>query len=82
MSVKQPFSPWKIKPWWCQPWSIILTGLTTVGGSWVIFKAIWFTILVAIPISAWMGFFLLVWPQRMIQSGLLDIDNYENSEAK
>ena len=76
--VKQPISPWKIKPWWCQPWSIMLTGLIIIGGSWVVFKAIWLTILVAIPISAWMGFFLLVWPQLMINSGMLD--TYEDSQ--
>jgi hypothetical protein len=76
VSVQKPLSPWKFKPWWCQPWSILLTGLTLIGGSWVIFKTIWFTVIVAIPISIWMGFFLLIWPQLMIKSGMLD--SYEN----
>jgi hypothetical protein len=72
MSEQQTISPWQSKPWWCQPWSIILTSLTLISGSWLIFKIIWLTILVAIPLLIWMGFFLLIWPQMMIRSGVLD----------
>jgi hypothetical protein len=71
MSEQQTISPWQSKPWWCQPWSIILTSLTLISGSWLIFKIIWLTILVAIPSLIWMGFFLLIWPQMMIRSGVL-----------
>ncbi|MFN9181088.1 MAG: DUF6737 family protein, partial [Dolichospermum sp.] len=28
MSEQQTISPWKYKPWWCQPWSIIMTTIT------------------------------------------------------
>lgn len=72
MSERQTTSPWKYKPWWCQPWSIVLTGVTLVSGIWLIFKIVWLTILVAIPLLIWMGFFLLIWPQLMIRSGVLD----------
>ncbi len=72
MSQKNSINPWKYKPWWCQPWSILLTGVTLIGGSWVLFRTIWFTIFVSVPIFVWMGFFLLVWPQLMIRSGILD----------
>jgi hypothetical protein len=72
MSEQQIISPWKYKPWWCQPWSIVLTGVTLVTGIWLIFKIAWLTILVAIPLLIWMGFFLLIWPQLMIRSGILD----------
>ncbi|MDB9309796.1 hypothetical protein PN471_14355 [Aphanizomenon sp. CS-733/32] len=72
MSEEQTISPWKYKPWWCQPWSIILTAVTLISVSWSIFKIIWVTILVAIPLLIWMGFFLLIWPQMMIRSGVLD----------
>jgi hypothetical protein len=72
MSEQQTISPWKYKPWWCQPWSIVLTGVTLVTGIWLIFKIAWLTILVAIPLLIWMGFFLLIWPQLMIRSGVLD----------
>ena len=72
MSERQTTSPWKYKPWWCQPWSIVLTGVTLISGIWLIFKIVWLTILVAIPLLIWMGFFLLIWPQLMIRSGVLD----------
>ena len=34
---------WSHKPWWCQPWSIVATGVTLVGGSW------WWLFLVLVP---------------------------------
>jgi hypothetical protein len=58
-------NPWDYKPWWCQPWSILLTGMSLISGSWFFFEKIWLTSLIAVPIGAWMGFFLLIWPQLM-----------------
>ncbi len=72
MSEQKPLNPWNYKPWWCQPWSILLTGVTLITGSWLIFKTIWLTVLVSLPILIWMGFFLLIWPQLMIRSGVLE----------
>ena len=72
MSQKQVLSPWKYKPWWCQPWSILLTGVTLIGGSWVIFKTVWLTTLVCVPVLTWMGFFLIIWPKLVISSGVLE----------
>lgn len=72
MSEKQTINPWNYKPWWCQPWSIILTTLLLISASWLIFKLIWLTILVAIPVLTWMGFFILIWPKLMIESGILE----------
>jgi hypothetical protein len=60
-----PPSIWQHKPWWCQPWSILLTGITIISGSWLVFQRLWITALVAIPILAWMGFFILVYPKAM-----------------
>ena len=65
MSDSPSINPWHYKPWWCQPWSILLTGTTLISGSWLLLHRIWVTVLVAIPISIWMGFFLLVWPSLM-----------------
>ncbi|MBK4730780.1 hypothetical protein JJD41_13030 [Oxynema sp. CENA135] len=65
MSEAKPFNPWSYKPWWCQPWSIALTGISLIVGSWVLFKLIWLSAIVAVPVSIWMGFFLLVWPKLM-----------------
>lgn len=65
-------SPWQLKPWWCQPWSIVLTGVAIVGGSWLLLHRLWLTALVAVPIGVWMGFFLLLWPRLMREAGYLD----------
>ncbi|MDJ0902058.1 MAG: hypothetical protein QNJ55_24975 [Xenococcus sp. MO_188.B8] len=57
------FNLWNYKPWWCQPWSIILTGIIIISGSWFIVKIIWLTILVTIPIVLWWFYFLIVYPK-------------------
>lgn len=67
-----PNNIWSYKPWWCQPWSILLTGVTLIAGSWLLFKTIWLTIVVAIPILSWMIFFLLIYPQLMLRSESLN----------
>ncbi|MEB3210240.1 MAG: DUF6737 family protein [Leptolyngbyaceae bacterium] len=58
-------SIWSYKPWWCQPWSIVLTGVSIIGGSWYVFKVWWLTGLLAIPTLTWMFFFLGVYPRLM-----------------
>lgn len=72
MISKETVSPWSYKPWWCQPWSILLTGVTLITGSWLLFKTLWITILVSIPLLIWMGYFLLIWPKLVIRSGILE----------
>lgn len=56
---------WQSKPWWCQPWSIVLTGTGLISGSWLLLHRIWVTTLVAAPVLIWMGFFLLLYPRLM-----------------
>jgi len=73
-SEQKPVSPWNYKPWWCQPWSIFLTGIALISSSWLLFKILWLTILISIPILIWMGFFLLIWPKLMLRSGILEPD--------
>jgi hypothetical protein len=63
---------WQFKPWWCQPWSILLTGISAIGGSWILFHRYWVTGLVALPIGAWMGLFLILVPRWARTSGLLE----------
>lgn len=70
--TQKPISVWNYKPWWCQPWSILLTGMALIGGSWLLFHLLWLTIIVAIPVLTWMGFFLLIYPRLMLRSGLLE----------
>ncbi|MBW4581210.1 MAG: hypothetical protein KME42_16705 [Tildeniella nuda ZEHNDER 1965/U140] len=66
-----PDNVWTHKPWWCQPWSILLTGFALIGGSWGLLRIVWLTVIVAIPVLTWMGFFLLVYPRLMMQNGAL-----------
>jgi len=79
MSEQKPLNPWDYKPWWCQPWSIILTSVILISGSWLLFKIIWLTILISIPVLTWMGFFVFIWPKLMIRSGILESYQKENS---
>lgn len=65
-------SPWSDKPRWCQPWSILLTGVMLISGSWLLLKTVWLTVIVAIPVLTWMGFFLLIWPRLILRSGILE----------
>jgi len=61
-------SPWDYKPWWCQPWSIVLTGVGFIVGSWLLLHRLWVTGLVAVPVLSWMGFFLVLWPRLVLRS--------------
>lgn len=62
---------WNDKPWWCQPWSIILTGSGIIAGSWFLFHRYWVTGLIALPVLMWMGFFLLLYPRLMAEAELV-----------
>ena len=57
-----PVSIWSIKPWWCQPWSIVLTGVAVVLGSWLLWSRWWVSVPVAIAVFAWWGLFLVLVP--------------------
>lgn len=74
-SINTKFSPWHYKPWWCQPWSILLTGTVLMTGSWLTARAIWLTLLVSLPILLWWAYFLLIWP-HLIKSSILKNQNY------
>lgn len=64
-------SIWNYKPWWCQPWSIILTGVSLIGGSWLLLHQIWITLIVAVPITLWMTYFIGIYPKLMAEGGYL-----------
>jgi len=72
-------NPWAKKPWWCQPWSILLTGLVLIGGSWWLTHKFWFVFLVGVPVLAWMIFFLLIWPRLIRASGTPVVHQEEHS---
>jgi hypothetical protein len=70
LSAQKSLSPWSYKPWWCQPWSILLTGIVIITGSWAILKIVWITVLISLPILVWWAFFLVLWPQLIVRSNL------------
>jgi len=72
MSGQKSLNPWDYKPWWCQPWSILLTGTILISGSWFIWRMVWLTLVISVPVLTWMGFFLLIWPSLVKQSGILE----------
>ncbi|WP_218080056.1 DUF6737 family protein [Anthocerotibacter panamensis] len=55
-------SVWSQKPWWCQPWSILLTGSVLLGGLYRLGGLSWLTLLGGFPIVVWMVFFVGIYP--------------------
>ncbi|MEY3828110.1 MAG: hypothetical protein RLZZ148_2937 [Cyanobacteriota bacterium] len=66
--MTKSFDIWNYKPWWCQPWSILLTGIVIIGSSWLIGKNIWISLLVSLPIVAWWVYFLILYPRLVSQA--------------
>lgn len=59
-----PESMWQIKPWWCQPWSIVLTGLGLSLGSWLLLHSLFITLPVVVVILGWWILFLGIVPMQ------------------
>lgn len=55
-------SIWALKPWWCQPWSILLTGIVVPLASWFLMNRWWITLPLSLAVLAWWGLFLVVVP--------------------
>jgi hypothetical protein len=66
--MTKSFDVWNYKPWWCQPWSILLTGIVIIGSSWLISKNLWISLLVSLPIVAWWVYFLILYPRLVNQA--------------
>ncbi|KMT10171.1 hypothetical protein BVRB_5g119320 [Beta vulgaris subsp. vulgaris] len=56
-------SVWDTKPSWCQPWTISLTGVSVIAGSWLVLHSIVITALVSSLICAWWYIFLYSYPK-------------------
>ena len=54
---------WDYKPKWCQPWSILLTGIILSFGSWFTIHLILLTAIVSILIMIWWIYFLILYPR-------------------
>ena len=57
-----PPSLWSQKPWWCQPWSIVLSGVVLVGGSLVWPGRWWVSVPLALGVLLWWGVCLVLAP--------------------
>lgn len=67
VSDSQSLNIWDYKPWWCQPWSILLTGIVIISGSWFLLKILWLTLGLSIIVIAWWVYFLILYPQLVKQ---------------
>ena len=54
---------WQKKPWWCQPWSILLTGVGVLVGGWWLTQRWWIVMGLGCPIVAWWWLFLVLAPR-------------------
>ncbi|MEM9512641.1 MAG: DUF6737 family protein [Cyanobacteria bacterium P01_E01_bin.48] len=81
-SVSPPFDVWSHKPWWCQPWTIALTGISIICGSWLLLHRWWLTGAIALPIGAWMGFFVLLYPRLMAEYYAQNDREFSASESQ
>jgi hypothetical protein len=54
---------WEHKPWWCQPWSILLTGIAAVALSWLWLHRWWITGPVSAAVLVWWTLFLFLVPR-------------------
>ncbi|MFM7550618.1 MAG: DUF6737 family protein [Cyanobacteriota bacterium] len=58
----EPASIWSLKPWWCQPWSIMLTGIAFPTASWLLWQRLWITAPLAMGVLLWWALFLVLVP--------------------
>ncbi|RID43315.1 hypothetical protein BRARA_I00182 [Brassica rapa] len=56
-------SVWDTKPSWCQPWTIMVTGLSIVVCSWVILHSVLVSSLAVGLVGAWWYIFLYSYPK-------------------
>ncbi len=69
--TQEPVAFWSLKPWWCQPWSIVLTGVLISIGSWILFQKLWFTAPVVLAVLGWWLVFLVFVPRVYRHQGEL-----------
>ena len=55
-------SIWTTKPWWCQPWSILLTGIAVITACWGLLPLRWLNALVTAAVMLWWLLFLVLVP--------------------
>ncbi|MEL6496770.1 MAG: DUF6737 family protein [Cyanobacteria bacterium J06623_7] len=58
---------WDYKPGWCQPWSIMLTGISAITVSWLLLHNIWISLAVLLPVAVWWVYFLVIYPKAFAE---------------
>ena len=53
---------WDLKPFWCQPWSIILFGIAVLVSMWILSHNLILTSLISFFIIIWWLLFLIIAP--------------------
>tara|TARA_B100000700_G_scaffold323675_1_gene427925 strand:+ start:124 stop:342 length:219 start_codon:yes stop_codon:yes gene_type:complete len=53
---------WDLKPFWCQPWSIISFGILLLIFSWILFNNIIISLLLGFIVIIWWILFLVIAP--------------------
>ena len=53
---------WDLKPYWCQPWSIITFGILVLILSWKLFENLFLTSIFGFFIAIWWLLFLILVP--------------------
>ena len=62
MDTNSKKSFWEVKPFWCQPWSIISFGVLFLFSSWRLFNNIVFTSFLTFFVFVWWIVFLILAP--------------------
>ena len=65
---------WNYKPKWCQPWSIVSTGVATITVVWFLSKIIWLTGVVSLLVFLWWFYFLIIYP-KAFEKIIINKDN-------
>jgi hypothetical protein len=65
---------WSHKPWWCQPWSIVATGVAVVLGSWCWLRLWWISLPLAVGVLAWWWLFLVLVPAAFAAESTVDAE--------
>ncbi|MFN9630129.1 MAG: DUF6737 family protein [Cyanobacteriota bacterium] len=62
----ESLSFWQLKPWWCQPWSILSTGVVIMGLAGLAHQRfavpLWLVLPVVLATLAWWLLFLVIVP--------------------
>ena len=53
---------WSLKPYWCQPWSIISFGILVLSFSWILFNNLIISLIIGFIIIIWWILFLILAP--------------------